>query len=103
MSRFKHHILVCNSFRTKGEPQGICNKKGAPDLMQYLQSEVADRGLDCAISLTGCFNICEKGPAMVIYPEGWWYGKITEGKLDDILDALEEGQPAEEHLLRLQD
>lgn len=103
MSRYEHHILVCNSFRAKGEPQGVCHRKGSMDLMQYLQSEISERGLDCAISLTGCFNICEKGPAMVVYPEGHWYGQITEEKLDDILDALEEGKPAEEHLMHLQD
>lgn len=99
MDRFEHHIFVCNSFRVKGEPQGACNKKGAPDLMAYLEGEVSDRGLNCAVSLVGCLNVCRKGPAMVVYPEGWWYGEVDESRIDAILDGLEEGKPAEEFLL----
>jgi (2Fe-2S) ferredoxin len=37
---------------------------------------------------------------MVIYPEGYWYGGLNEGVIDEILDALESGEPAEKHLLR---
>ncbi len=32
-------------------------------------------------------------------PEGYWYGNVDEDSLEDILNALEEGQPAEEHLI----
>jgi (2Fe-2S) ferredoxin len=35
---------------------------------------------------------------MVIYPAGWWYNEVDIKKLDTILDALEEGQPAAELL-----
>jgi (2Fe-2S) ferredoxin len=39
-----------------------------------------------------------KGPVVVVYPDGWWYPEVDPGKVDQILDALEEGQPAEELL-----
>lgn len=99
MSRFDHHILVCNSFRVKGEPQGACHKKGAADLLQYLESEISSRGMNCAVSLTGCFSVCTQGPAMVVYPEGWWYGEVTEDRIDEILDALEEGKAVEDYFI----
>ena len=38
------HLLVCLSFRGL-EPKGKCLKKGALDLLQYLETELADRGL----------------------------------------------------------
>ena len=94
MQKPQYHFLVCNSFRVSGEPQGVCNKKDACGLLQYLQSEIADRGLDAIISTTSCLNICEKGPVMVIYPNAWWYGEVTEEKIDEILDGLEQDQPA---------
>ena len=36
---------------------------------------------------------------MVIYPQGYWYGEVTEDKIDEILDALEEGGAAEDYLI----
>ncbi|BAZ97575.1 MULTISPECIES: (2Fe-2S) ferredoxin domain-containing protein [Dehalococcoides] len=91
-----YHILVCNSFRVNGDPQGICNRKGAADLLGYLENEIIDRGLNVLVSSTGCLKACEHGPAMVIYPPGWWYGEVDTAKLDIILDALEDGQAASE-------
>jgi (2Fe-2S) ferredoxin len=36
---------------------------------------------------------------MVVYPEGSWYGEVTEEKIDEILDALQEGNEATDLLL----
>jgi (2Fe-2S) ferredoxin len=99
MKKPEYHILVCNSFRLNGEPQGICNKKGAADLLGYLENEIIDRGLNVLLSSTGCLKACEHGPVMVVYPAGWWYGEVDSGKVDEILDALEEGRPASDLLL----
>jgi (2Fe-2S) ferredoxin len=99
MQKPQYHIFVCASFRTSGEPKGVCNKKGSPDLLQYLQSEIGDRGLDATVSTTGCLNVCEKGPIMIVYPQGWWYYEVTEEKIDEILDSLAEGSPVNEYLM----
>jgi (2Fe-2S) ferredoxin len=97
----KHHIFVCGSFRANGGPQGVCNKKNSLQLLQYLEQELSDRGLtDVSVSSTGCLKLCDQGPAMIIYPQNWWYGGVeTEAALDEIIDALEEGQPAADYLL----
>jgi len=44
-------------------------------------------------------NLCENGPIMVIYPQGWWYYEVTEEKLDEIPRLVEAGVPAEEYLM----
>jgi (2Fe-2S) ferredoxin len=100
MQKPDHHILVCCSFRTSGAPQGVCNKKDAPQLLGYLENEIADRGLAVQVSSTGCLKVCDRGPAMVVYPEGNWYGGI-EGTddLDVILDSIESGTIAQKYLL----
>lgn len=95
MEKPDYHIFVCNSFRVGGDPQGTCNRKHATGLLQYLEGEIADRGLNAMVSSTGCLKFCEKGPVMVVYPAGWWYSELTEEKVDEILDALEENHPAE--------
>lgn len=94
-----YHILVCNSYRANGAPQGVCNRKGGPALIQQLEQEIGDRGLDATVTATGCLQRCEKGPLMVVYPPGWWYGQLDEGRIETILDALENDAPAEALLL----
>lgn len=95
MSRPTYHLLVCNSYRTSGEPKGVCNRKDASTLPQYIETEVGDRGLDALVSTTSCLKMCEQGPVLIVYPQGWWYAHVTPDRVDEILDALEEGKPAD--------
>ncbi|MGD2034408.1 MAG: (2Fe-2S) ferredoxin domain-containing protein [Bacteroidales bacterium] len=100
MKKPDYHILVCNSYRVAGDSQGACNKKGASEFIQYINDECMDRGLDVAVSSTACLNVCAQGPAIVIHPLNFWYGGIdSEEKIDEILDALENGEAAEEYLI----
>lgn len=99
MQKPDHHIFVCASFRG-AEAKGKCIKNNSLQLISYLQDEVSDRGLNAMVSSTGCMNLCDEGPVMVIYPQGTWYRGINdEGAVDEILDALEDGKTAEKYLL----
>lgn len=102
MEKPAHHIFVCCSFRSGGEPQGVCHKKGVTALLPYLEGELADRGMtDVSVSSTGCLKACDRGPVMVVYPENTWYGAIdNEEAVDAVLDALEAGTPAAQYLLK---
>lgn len=92
-------ILVCMSFRGT-EPKGKCIKQGSGELLPYIDAEIADRGLNAAVTSTGCLQFCEQGPVMVIQPQNWWYGGVSsEEVVDEILDALEEGKACEEYLI----
>ena len=92
-------ILVCQSFRIGKEPKGICHKQ-TDGFLQYLEEEILDRGLDIQVTATGCLKQCEQGPILVIQPDNWWYrGVSSTAILDAILDAIEEGEPARDHLI----
>jgi (2Fe-2S) ferredoxin len=101
MTKPTSHILVCASFRASGSPQGACAKKGSQELLAYLETELADRGLgEVAVTATGCLKVCDRGPALVVYPQNRWYGGIeSEGQIDAILDAMETGSVASDYLL----
>ena len=99
MHKPQYHVFLCNSFRLNGEPQGCCNKKGSVNLLQYLQDEINDRSLDAVVSITSCLNVCDKGPIVVVYPNAWWFSEVNEEKIDEIIEAMETGQPAEVLLL----
>jgi (2Fe-2S) ferredoxin len=99
MKKPDFHILVCASFRGL-EAKGKCIKKDSMQLINYLEEEVTERGLNAVVSSTGCLKLCEQGPILVVYPQGHWYGNVTgEDAVDEILNALENGKPAEGLLL----
>ena len=99
MNKPRYHIFVCASFRGL-EAKGKCVKKNSMSLMQYLEEECSDRGLDAMVSSTGCLKLCDQGPIMVVYPQNYWFGGLTdEEAIDEILDALEAGEPAKNHML----
>jgi len=98
MQKPDHHILVCASFRGT-EAKGMCLKKESLQLIPYLEEELVNRGINAVVSSTGCLKLCDEGPVLVVYPEGHWYGGVaSEGIVDEILDALEDGKTAEEYL-----
>ena len=100
MKKPDYLFLLCNSYRVAGDAQGACNKKGASDLLQYVAEEAADRGLDVAVTTTACLNVCSQGPIMVVQPNNFWYGGVSsEEAIDEILDALEEGEAVEKYLI----
>ena len=91
MSKPKHHIFVCGSFRPTGA-QGVCHKKESAQILQHLTTELEDRGLvDVMVSSTGCMNVCNSGPVLVIYPENVWYKQATIATAEAILESLEAG------------
>ena len=100
MDKTAHHIFVCASFRTSGDPKGVCHKKGAADHLAYIENEIIDRGMDVTVSSTGCLKQCNSGPIVVVYPENHWYGQVnSEETIDAILDAVENGEVAGDYFL----
>lgn len=93
MIKPKRHIFVCSSSRTKGEPKGFCQSKGAVEIISNFLEEIRDRdlGSEVFVSNTGCFSLCEKGPIVVIYPDNVWYGGVTPEDVEEIMDEHIEG------------
>ncbi len=52
------------------------------------------------VTNTGCFGICDKGPIVVIYPEGTWYGNVSEDDVEVIVEKhLVGGEKVKELLI----
>ena len=97
----KHHIFVCASCRINGTQKGFCHSKDSVNILQRFIEEVDDRDLsgEVMITNTGCFSICDKGPIVVVYPEGTWYGSVTPDDVEEIMDRHIEGGEKVERLL----
>ncbi len=88
MVKPKYHVLVCTSCRINGTQKGFCHAKGSVNLVGRLMETLDEFDLtaDVLVSNTGCFGICDKGPVMVVYPEGTWYGNLTEDDIERIVE-----------------
>ncbi|MFT4145700.1 MAG: 2Fe-2S ferredoxin [Mobilitalea sp.] len=99
MVEVKHHIFICTSCRINGQQKGFCYSKGSVDLVQTFMELIEENDLssEVIITNTGCFGICEKGPIAVVYPEGIWYGNLTEDDVERIVEEhIVNGNPVAE-------
>jgi (2Fe-2S) ferredoxin len=102
MVKLNHHIFVCTSCRINGQQKGLCYAKDSVDIVQKFLEEIEDMDLSSEVMITntGCFGICEKGPIAVVYPEGIWYGNLTEEDVEKIVEQhIINGVPVEELII----
>jgi len=95
MLKPKYHIFVCTSCRINGQQKGYCHTKGSVDIVTKFMEEVEDRDLggEVMITNTGCFGICNDGPIVVVYPQGGWYGAVSEEDVEEIIEShIENGK-----------
>jgi (2Fe-2S) ferredoxin len=97
MEKPKHHIFICASTRLNGKVTGVCEKKDSHDLLAMMNETLSDRDLsgEVMVTSTGCLGLCDKGPIVIVYPEGTWYGEVSDDDIDAIVDAIEEGTVVE--------
>jgi NADH-quinone oxidoreductase subunit F len=72
-----------------------CGAYGTKDVYTALEEELAAKGLtdEIEVRLTGCHGYCEKGPIMVIHPEGIFYPQMKVENIPDIVEkTLENGE-----------
>ena len=69
--------------------RGSCDPDGSEALQKAFKKALAERGINRRIraNKSGCLDQCEKGPTVVVYPEGIWYGRVTLDDVDEIVDA----------------
>jgi (2Fe-2S) ferredoxin len=100
MDKPEHHLFICGSARASGELKGVCCNKESVALLSYTQSEIQDRMLSgVEVSMTGCLNMCSRGPVVIDYPAGNFYEKASEELIDEILDAIEDDEVCETNMI----
>jgi (2Fe-2S) ferredoxin len=85
MEPFTYHVYVCTQEKPDGAP--CCAARGGAGVLDALRAEIGRAGLDGAVQLTTCGSIglCERGPNMVVYPEGVWYSGVTVEDVSEIV------------------
>lgn len=86
--RYTRHIFICTNRREEGDPKGSCAQKGSEEIRDIFKKELHARGLKTKVraNKSGCLDVCEHGPNVVIYPEGVWYSHVSR---DDVVEIIE--------------
>lgn len=98
MKKLKAHIFVCTNERAPGHPRGCCKEKKSEELIPLFKQELAKAGLqlDTRAQKSGCLDVCEFGPSVVVYPDNVWYGNVQPEDVPDIVQShIREGKPVE--------
>lgn len=78
-----------------------CQASGSDPIAKAFEEEILKQGLGQQVDFkrTGCHGFCERGPIVIIYPQGLCYLKITPEDVPEIVSStLQEGQVLD-HLL----
>jgi (2Fe-2S) ferredoxin/SAM-dependent methyltransferase len=94
---FSHHVLIC----TQNKPDGIpsCLHVGGKKIAELFRREISKLKLADDVLVTGCecLGLCERGPNIVIYPEGRWYTAVKPEEVSRIVqEHLQNMQPLTE-------
>jgi len=87
MGPFRYHVFVCEQQKAEGMP--CCAAHGSARVLDALRKEVAQRGLANDVLATACgsFGLCDRGPNMIVYPEGVWYSGVAAQDVPEIVQT----------------
>jgi (2Fe-2S) ferredoxin/SAM-dependent methyltransferase len=87
MEIFPYHVFVCEQRKAEGLP--CCSARGSVAVIEALRREVAQQGFSEKVQITTCgsLGLCERGPNMVVYPEGTWYSGVTAADVPELVSS----------------
>lgn len=94
---YKKHIFICTNQRPEGA-RVSCGEEHGSALTAEFKKVMKNKGLtvDMRAQRTGCCELCEQGPIVVVYPEGVFYGKVQLSDVEEIIsEHLENDRPVE--------
>ena len=103
--RISHHLLLCAT-PTKAK---CCDPEIGAASWDALKQQVRELDLENPSRVQGivlrskadCLRICDKGPILLVWPDGTWYGGVTPERISSILQQhIIQGQPIEEWILK---
>ena len=105
MQRVSHHLLLCAT-ATKAK---CCDSVLGAQTWNALKSIVRELDLENAARPEGivlrskadCLRVCERGPILLVWPDGIWYSDVSPDRVKRIMEQHIIGQqPVEEWILK---
>lgn len=85
MEPFSFHVYICDQKKPEGAPS--CTANGSAEVIEAFRRELAAQGLGDAVQVTTCgsLGLCDRGPNLVVYPEGAWYSRVRPEDVPEIV------------------
>jgi (2Fe-2S) ferredoxin len=102
MAQRKRYVFVCINRRPDGTPKGSCAARGAVELHAKLKELLKARGLaehEVRACTSSCLDTCWVGPTIAVEPDNYFYGRVKEEDLPEIVDAFAQGTRVERLVL----
>jgi (2Fe-2S) ferredoxin len=102
MALRRRYLFVCTNQRPDGTPRGSCALRGSVALHKKLKAMTKERGLaelEVRACTSSCLDTCWAGPTIAVEPDHFFYGRVKETDLEEILDALEQDKRVERLVL----
>jgi NADP-reducing hydrogenase subunit HndC len=96
MEPFRYHIYACQQEKPGGA--SCCSARGSALVLDALRKEIARQGLmkDVQVTTCGSLGMCDRGPNMVVYPEGTWYSGVQAADVPELVrEHFGNGRPLE--------
>ena len=94
MPAYDRHIFVCVGDK--------CSPAEGHEVYEHLKAKLKQSSGDKTLqrvkrSKSTCLGVCQGGPISVVYPEGIWYCRMTQEKMDRVInDHLKQGVPVKD-------
>lgn len=98
MRLYEKNIFVCINQRIEGAPRVCCGEENGNAIVARFKELIVEHKLKMKVRAqrASCFDWCEEGPIVTVYPEGIVYGKITPNEVDEIFQKhILNNQPVE--------
>lgn len=83
---YETHFFVCTNQREAGHAKGCCASKGSQEVLEALKEACKKKNLhNYRVNKAGCLGFCEKGVAVVNYPQGTWYFGVRVGDVEKLV------------------
>jgi len=97
-NKYDKHVFVCVNSRIDLD-RTSCGDQGLKlrgTIIEGLRKY--SYNLNIRINKSGCLNECKLGPAIVIYPQGFWYYNV---ELSDVPEIIEKSIIGDDYIKRL--
>ncbi len=103
--KYKKHLFICTNQRAPDAAKRSCGEAHGLELVKEFKRIMKEKNLNVEMRAqkTGCLDICDFGPTIVVYPEGTWYVNVQLSDVAEIVEShLENDKPVERLLLKFE-
>lgn len=103
--KYTKHVFICTNQRAATSDRKSCGEAHGLELVKEFKRLIKEKNLttEMRAQKTGCFDICDFGPTVVVYPEAVWYVNVQLSDVDEIVEShLENDKPVERLRMRFE-